>query len=115
MFSVEVSLFEIYQKNKDPIKLPRIANNRDASIVLATPNVITLAIQCWNPQNINNGTPKRMPKGVFSWYSFTAIYIIAPQKNAFKKNDNEKLQVFTFSMATGIKLLSVILNNNPSK
>ena len=39
------------------LNLKELHINIDKSNVLATPNVMIFAMQCWNPQNINNGIP----------------------------------------------------------
>ena len=73
------------------MKLPMIHIRIDKSKVLATPNVIILAIQCWKPQKINKGIPYMIPKLVPFLYINTAIYIMAPHNKDLIKISSLKL------------------------
>ena len=74
------------------------------------------AIECWKPQKINAGTPKRIPRGDFvCLYISTAKNIITPQKNERKKNDINVIsdQLFTFSAAISTSAGLAIEINKP--
>ena len=62
---------------------------RYGEIVPEAPIVIILAMQCWKPQKINSGTPKKIPNRFFSLYILTARYIIIPQNTDFKKKGKD--------------------------
>ena len=105
----------MYHISMDPIKFPNMHIVIDQFHVLATPIVMMFAIQCWKPQNMNNGIPNIIPRGlnnigatcyiniiprgVFFLYIYTAIYIITPHNTDFIKNGIDISQVFTFAIA----------------
>ena len=107
--------FEMNHMNSEPIKFPSMHIIIDKSNVLATPSVIMFAIQCWKPQNINNGIPYIMPRGVPFLYINTAIYIIIPHKSDFTKNEIDNSHVATLLTALLNTSISTIEYNSPNK
>ena len=104
-----------YQIKMEPAKLPKIQSRRDQSKVRAAPRVMTFAMQCWKPQKMKSGMPKRIPRGVPFLYIFTARYIITPQRTDLMKKAREKSQVATLSVAVAISDSSARLKMRPMR
>ena len=76
-----------------------MARMSDQEKVAAEPSVMMLAMQCWKPQKMKSGIPKRMPSGVPCLYILTARYIMTPQRKDLTKKASEKSQPATLAKA----------------